>query len=182
MYRKYMHSTNKRSNTAPVNEGLISWAKGKIEENRKLREENRARKEAEKAAAEQAKIANIEKSMKAKGRKFNHEQAYKKAVELANRLINNASFKELKRFFTNDYMRDVDDWQLTEWNRYEDTRILTSQFIFDNCRSDAEFKYYKNKFNEFIKAFNDSFIKLDKTYKIQDFDDDGCYYSELTDA
>ena len=182
MYRKYMHSNNRASNPAAVNEGLISWAKGKLEENRKLREENKARKEAEKAAAEQARIENIEKSQKAKGRKFTHEQAYKKAIEVANRLIASAKFKELKKFFSNDYYNYIgEDWELNEWNKYEMHSCLTSDFNFTGVRSEAEETYYKNKYREFVKAFNDAFQKLDKTYAIKEFIDD-CFATELEDV
>ena len=188
MYKKYMHSGDRRINPEPVNEGLISWAKGKIDNFKKAREEKKrldaekkANKEAEKAAAAKARIENIEKADRAKGRKLNHEQAYKKAVELANKLINSAKFKELKRFFSNDYYTWIEnEWELNEWNTYEMTSCLTSDFSFNNVRSEAEENYYKNKYREFVKALNDAFQKVDKTYAIKEYLDD-CYATELND-
>ena len=162
MYKKYMHSGDRRTNPTPVNEGLISWAKGKIDNFKKAREEKKrldaekkANKEAEEAAAAKARIENIEKADRAKGRKLNHEQAYKKAVELAK-------------------------WELNEWNTYEMNSCLTADFSFNNVRSEAEENYYKNKYREFVKALNDAFQKIDNTYAIREYIDD-CYATELND-
>ena len=176
-----MHSGDRRTNPIPVNEGLISWAKGKIDNYKKEQAEKKANKEAEEAAAAKARIENIEKADRAKGRKLNREQAYKKAVELANKLISSAKFKELKRFFNNDYYKYIgEDWELKEFYTYDANSCLTADFSFNNLRSEAEEDYYKNKYREFVKALNDAFQKIDKTYAIREYLDD-CYATELED-
>lgn len=179
MYKKYMHSGDRRTNPTPVNEGLISWAKGKIDNVKKSVSDNLAKRKAEIEAKgrERAKKEREEELARAEeykkevhefriknGGKLTEPEAIKKADQIAKNVINRPEFKELKSIKTElkDSKSYIEDF--LGYMEYE-----YSLFTFDfktEPRSEAEQKYRAKLVKELADAIEVEFNKVDKTYNI----------------
>jgi len=175
MYRKYMHSSDKRANTSPVNEGLVSWAKGKYAEYKQRKADEKV--EAEKRHEEKKKQEALELHKKrcVKGGKFHPPEAIKRGREIGKRLLSKPEFKELKSITkVPDWGSDFEDFY------YEDLFVIQ----FKTAKSQAERDYDEKLVDKFADAVDAEFDKLDKTYRIymeEEPDEEECYYIKISD-
>ena len=163
MYKKYMHSNNRVANPTVVNEGLISWAKGKLDALKKKREENIAKRKAQAEQNMKSLAAEcIEDQIKAGGQE--PEAAVKKAKQLAKKVINKPEFKELKPLFK-DSGSELNAVSIDEFKKFEAGEFYLCFFDFKTpCRSEAENKWRFTECGKFADALEKEYQKTDKTY------------------
>lgn len=174
-----MHSCDRKINPVPVNEGLFSWAKEKIDNVKKSVSDNLAKRRAENEAKlkERAKkereeeLARAEESRKdvhayrvKNGGKLSESEAIKKAEQIAKKVINKSEFKELKSI-----KREISDTKTyaEDFLGYMDYEYPLLSFDFTKeARSEAELKYRSKLVKDLANAIAAEFSKIDKSYDI----------------
>lgn len=195
MYKKYMHSCDRRTNPTPVNEGLISWAKGKIDNFKKERAEKKRleeeKKTAEREANEKARIENNKKLFKVAPK-----TAYAKIQGFVKEVLKDKQFSDFKnakalptdyhkRFKDSDFDEMVEAFFNYSLEEYQFDMFALPLYLFNlpEIRSEQQSNTYDKLAKEFENRMNEKIKKMDPVYKVWVFvvgdspdDAEGYYY------
>ena len=165
MYRKYMHSRDRKVNPKPVTEfdvgaaaaaALVTAGVGAA----MVSLGNSSRK---KTIKEDRRIAPLE--------------ANDKADAIFKKTLNKSTYKKLKTEFNADIAERFNPNDITMFN----SKLATmGNFYFHAVDSEAEENRLISLFHKFVDDLNNQIHKFDKTYSFQGFYEDGYWWVDFT--